>query len=80
MKRLLLNIKIICNAFLQRFNLEKFNKSAMKDAILHVENFYKSRMVELVEEKQFDDAHALFLEFVVNGKEPKKFQFIKFMH
>lgn len=73
-----INIKIICNAFLQRFNLGKFDKSAMKDAILHVENFYKTRMVELISSGKTEDAHALFLEFVVNGKEPKRFQFIKF--
>lgn len=51
-------------------------KEMQYECIEHVENFYMERMELLVENEQFDDADALFREFVVDNEEPDEWIFI----
>jgi hypothetical protein len=44
--------------------------------IYHIEEFYCNRMEHLVDQEQFDDAHSIFEEFVVDGKEPEEYIFM----
>lgn len=46
--------------------------------IHHIEEFYCSRMEELFDNEQYDDAHSIFEEFVVNGEEPEDYVFLEF--
>lgn len=46
--------------------------------IYHIEEFYCKRMEELVDKEEFDSAHSIFEEFVVNGEEPEEYLFIKY--
>jgi hypothetical protein len=41
-----------------------------------IEQYYCERLEELAENEQFDDAHALFEEFVVDSEEPGDWMFI----
>lgn len=41
-----------------------------------VEDYYISRMDELVEQELFDDSNALFEEFVIDGGEPEDWMFL----
>jgi len=43
-----------------------------------VEEFYCHQMEVLVEEERFDDAHAIFEEFVVDSQEPEEWTFIPY--
>lgn len=43
------------------------------DLIKSIEAFYKSRTRYLVKNERLQDAHSIFLEFVVDGKDPKFF-------
>lgn len=45
--------------------------------IYQIEEFYCNRMEYLVDAERFDDSHAIFEEFVVNGEEPEEYVFIK---
>lgn len=47
-------------------------------SIHHIEEFYCSRMEELFDKEQYDDAHSIFEEFVVNGEEPEDYVFLEF--
>lgn len=49
----------------------------LEKSIFEVEKFYKKRMIELVKSQKLDEAHSLFLEFVVDGKEPTTFTCIR---
>lgn len=51
-------------------------KEMQYECIDNVENFYMERMELLVENEQFDDADALFREFVVDNEEPDEWIFI----
>lgn len=46
--------------------------------IHHIEEFYCTRMEELIDNEQYDDAHSIFEEFVVNGEEPEDYVFLEF--
>jgi hypothetical protein len=46
--------------------------------IYQIEEFYCSRMEYLVDLERFDDSHAIFEEFVVNGNEPEEYYFATF--
>jgi hypothetical protein len=46
--------------------------------IHHIEEFYCNRMTELVDNEQYDDAHSIFEEFVVNGEEPEEYVFLEY--
>ena len=41
-----------------------------------VEDYYITRMDELVEQELFDDSNALFEEFVVDEQEPDEWMFL----
>lgn len=41
-----------------------------------VEDYYISRMDELVEQELFDNSNALFEEFVIDGSEPEEWIFL----
>lgn len=46
--------------------------------IYHLENFYCSRMDYLIDLQEFDNAHAIFEEFVVDNDEPSEYFFLKY--
>lgn len=46
--------------------------------IYQIEEFYCNRMGYLVDQEQFDDAHSVFEEFVVNGEEPDEYIFMPY--
>ncbi len=46
--------------------------------IYQIEEFYCNRMEYLVNQEEFDDAHSIFEEFVVDGVEPGKYVFIPY--
>lgn len=53
--------------------------NAEKDhTIFLIEENYCNRLETLVEEELFDDAHALFEEFVINSEEPQEWLFIPY--
>ncbi len=41
-----------------------------------IEEFYCDRMEKLVDLERFDDSHAIFEEFVVDGENPEKWFFM----
>ena len=46
--------------------------------IYQIEEFYCSRMEYLVDHERFDDSHAIFEEFVINGEEPDEYIFMPY--
>lgn len=52
------------------------NDTDRKWSIYQIEEFYCNRMEYLVELEQFNDAHSIFEEFVVDGEEPGEWIFI----
>jgi hypothetical protein len=46
--------------------------------IYQIEEFYCNRMEYLVELERFEDSHAIFEEFVVDGNEPEEYFFVSF--
>ena len=48
-------------------------------SIYLIEEFYCSRMEELVNEERFDDSNAIFEEFVVNYEEPEEWMFLEYI-
>jgi pentatricopeptide repeat protein len=46
--------------------------------IYEIEEFYCNRMEYLVNLEEFDDAHSIFEEFIVDGEEPEKYVFIPY--
>lgn len=45
-----------------------------------IEDFYCERMKELVDQEKFDDSHAIFEEFVVDGKDiPEEWFFVNYL-
>jgi hypothetical protein len=49
----------------------------MKDVIEELEEFYMTRMTELVDSENFADAHSIFEEFVVNDEEPTGYIYLR---
>jgi hypothetical protein len=48
------------------------------DLTIHIiEEYYCSRMSELVDEERFDDSDAIFNEFVLNSKNPTEWTFVE---
>jgi len=45
----------------------------MNDVISQLEEFYMIRMTELIDQDEFDDARAVYQEFVVNHQEPEDY-------
>ena len=43
----------------------------MNDPVLELEEFYMSRLTELIDSEQFDDASCLHKEFVIDHQEPQ---------
>jgi hypothetical protein len=46
--------------------------------IYQIEEFYCNRMEYLVDQEQFDDAHAIFEEFIINGEDPEEYVFMPY--
>ena len=46
--------------------------------IYQLEEYYCNRMEYLVDVERFDDSHAIFEEFVVNGEESEEYFFVQF--
>lgn len=46
--------------------------------IYQIEEYYCNRMEYLVDMERFDDSHAIFEEFVVDGEEPEEYIFIPY--
>lgn len=44
-----------------------------------LEAYAQERITELVEEDREDDAHSMFLEYVVDGVEPEQWTFIDYI-
>lgn len=44
--------------------------------IEQLEEFYCDRLMHLVSVERYDDAHAIYEEFVVNDEEPEEFLYI----
>lgn len=55
------------------------NDGCRKYTIGVIEEFYCNQMTELVENEQFDDAHSIFEEFVVESEEPDEWMFIPYL-
>lgn len=47
-------------------------------SIYQIEEFYCNRMEYLVDVERFDDSHAIFEEFVVDGEEPEEYIFMTY--
>jgi|TARA_B100000035_G_C20525962_1_gene347464 hypothetical protein len=47
--------------------------------MLEIEEFYMGRLGDLVENSRFNDADAIFEEFVIDGEEPTEYLFISDM-
>jgi hypothetical protein len=45
--------------------------------ITSIEDFYCSRMTELVDKNKLDDSNAIFNEFIVDEKEPVEWLFLE---
>ena len=45
-----------------------------------IEAYWNNRMCELVTEDRLDDSDALYLEFVVDGKEPEEYMFLEYLN
>lgn len=43
----------------------------------YLESFYSDRMMTLISNDRFDDAHSLFLEFVVDSEEPEEYLYLE---
>ncbi len=46
--------------------------------IYQIEEFYCNRMEYLIDLEEFDNAHCIFEEFVVDGEEPEEYVFIPY--
>lgn len=46
--------------------------------IYQIEEFYCNRMEYLFDQEQFDDAHSIFEEFVIDGEEPEEYIFMPY--
>lgn len=44
-----------------------------------IENFYTTRIPELIDESRYGDVDSIFKEFVVNGEEPNEWLFLDFI-
>ena len=51
-----------------------------EDCIIELEAYWNNRMCELVSNNYFDDADALYLEFVVDGEEPEEYIFMEYLN
>ena len=49
------------------------------ESLLEIEEFYMGRLGDLVENQRFNDADAIFEEFVIDGEEPSEYLFISDM-
>ena len=49
------------------------------ESLLEIEEFYMGRLGYLVESQRFNDADAIFEEFVIDGEEPSEYLFISDM-
>lgn len=54
------------------------NQEEKNLSIYNIEEFYCNRMEYLVDKERFDDSHAIFEEFVVDGEEPEEYIFITY--
>lgn len=50
-----------------------------KDIIQHIEDFYMNRMTELIDQDEFDDASAIYKEFVINHQEPENYLTLQYL-
>ncbi len=46
------------------------------ESLVEIEEFYMGRLSDLVDKGLFNDADAIFEEFVVDGEEPDEYLFI----
>jgi hypothetical protein len=46
--------------------------------IYQIEEYYCNRMEYLVDNDRFDDSHAIFEEFVIDGVEPEEYIFMPY--
>ena len=56
----------------------RMNQSERNLNIYQIEEYYCNRMEYLVDRELFDDSHAIFEEFVVDGEEPEEYIFIPY--
>ena len=49
------------------------------ESMLEIEEFYMGRLGDLVQNSRFNDADAIFEEFVIDGEEPTEYLFISDM-
>jgi hypothetical protein len=49
------------------------------EIIQELEEFYMTRMTELVDSEQFADAHSVFEEFVIDDEEPTEYMFLNYL-
>lgn len=54
------------------------NQSDRNWNIYQIEEYYCTRMEYLVDLERFDDSHAIFEEFVVDGKESEEYLFMPY--
>ena len=54
------------------------NQEEKNLSIYNIEEFYCNRMEYLVDKERFDDSHAIFEEFVVDGEEPEEYIFMTY--
>jgi hypothetical protein len=47
--------------------------------IQELEEFYMTRMTELVDSENFGDAHSIFEEFVIDQEEPEEYMFLNYL-
>ena len=48
-----------------------------RDSIITaIEEFYCTRMIDLVDENRIDDSNAVFGEFIVDGEDPVEWMFM----
>lgn len=51
----------------------------MNDIISQLEDFYMIRMTELIDQDEFDDAAAVYQEFVVDNQEPEDYLTLSYL-
>lgn len=45
----------------------------------YLEAFYADRMMELFSQESYENAHAIYTEFVVNDQEPEEYFYLEYL-
>jgi len=51
--------------------------SQRQQTIDELESFYCERLSQLIDQDEFDDAHSIYQEFVIDHQEPDSYVFIE---